>query len=376
MTSNKSTRRTVLKTITGSAAGFAAASIAPRRSAAQDTPTITLGTLPINPVLGSYIGEVDIFNQQGLSVERTRFNNFAPILQGMTTGTIAVGDIGLAPSIIGLSRGLPLIVPFLSAYVTPRHPFERIMVMPNSPIKTLDDLKGKKLAFLGPGTVPDMLLDALPLKTAIKKQDIQLIPMPAPGMPDALGQGVVDAIFAIPPGDAVAERKYGARTVANIIDLVPYAGLSTIVVRRDFAEANPKATKKIYRACIGLSRWIGDNTMDARKVMGSNLGLPTELAVAARIPLFSRNGMPVMPDVWNIYEMLVRSKAIDPHPDPVRLFNDAIVEPTKRFILPVVEELGTQPDPEIESMLKGEYPFLPNPVASYYSDWERRLLKL
>jgi sulfonate transport system substrate-binding protein len=376
MSSNQSTRRAVLKTITGSAAGLAAASIASRRSSAQDIPKIRLGTLPIDAVLGPYIGEVDIFKHQGLSVERTRFNNFAPILQGMTTGSIAVGDLGLAPSIIGLSRGLPLIVPFLSAYVTPRHPFERIMVMPNSPIKTLDDLKGKKLAFLGPGTVPDMLLDALPLKTAIKKQDVQLVPMPAPSMPDALGQGVVDAIFAIPPGDSVAERKYGARTVANVIDLVPFVGLSAIVVRRDFAETNPEATKKIYRACIRLSRWIDDNPMDARKVMGSNLGLPIELAAAARIPLFSRNGMPVMPDVWNLYEMLVRAKAIDPHPDPVRLFNDAIVEPTKRFVLPVVEELGSQPDPEIESMLKGEYPFLPKPVASYYADWERRLLKM
>jgi hypothetical protein len=30
------------------------------------------------------------------------------------------------------------------------------MVLPDSPIETLDDLKGKKLAFLGPGTVPNM----------------------------------------------------------------------------------------------------------------------------------------------------------------------------------------------------------------------------
>jgi hypothetical protein len=82
-----------------------------------------------------------------------------------------------------------------------------------------------------------------------------------------------------------------------------------------------------------------------------------------------------MPNVWNLYEALVQSKTIDPHPDPAGLFNDTIVEPTKRFTLVAAEEVNLQPDREITSMLKGAYPFLPKPNASYYADWERRLLK-
>jgi hypothetical protein len=111
-------------------------------------------------------------------------------------------------------------------------------------------------------------------------------------------------------------------------------------------------------------------------VITKNLALPEDLAARARIPLFSRNGLPVMPSVWHLYEMQVQAKTIDPHPDPAKLFNDAIVEPTKRFTLPAAEELGLQPDPEIENMLKGDYPFLPKPAASYYADWEPRLLKM
>ena len=65
-----------------------------------------------------------------------------------------------------------------------------------------------------------------------------------------------------------------------------------------------------------------------------------------RIPLFSRNGLPVMPNVWHVYEMLVQAKTIDPLPDPAKLFNDAIVEPVKRFTLPAVEELGLRPTPK------------------------------
>jgi len=99
------------------------------------------------------------------------------------------------------------------------------------------------------------------------------------------------------------------------------------------------------------------------------------LATQTRIPLFARNGLPVMPNVWHAYEMLVQAKTIDPHPDPAKLINDSVVEPAKRFVLPALEELGEQKDPQIEAMLKGEYPLLPKPAASYYADWERRLVK-
>ena len=380
MKSYQPTRRDALQTIGRSAAVLLTVSVSARSvglsAAAQIPEKIVMGTIPITPVTASYIGQVDFFKDEGLTIELTRFNNFAPIMQAMTAGNVVAGDFGVAPSIIGLTRGLPLIAPFLSALSTPSHPFERIMVMPNSPIKVLEDLKGKKLAFLGPGTVPDMFLGALPSKTKIRKEDIELVPMPAPNMPDTLAQGLVDAIFAIPPADTVAEQKYKARTIANASELVPYAGLSTFALKRDFAESNPEAAKKLYRACIRFSRWIMDNPADARSTMANNLGLPGDLAAQARIPLFSRNGLPVMPNVWHLYEMLVKAKTIDPHPDPVKLFNDAIVEPAKRFTLPAVEELGLQPDPEIEKMLKGEYPLLPKSVDSYYADWERRILKI
>ncbi len=142
--------------------------------------------------------------------------------------------------------------------------------------------------FLGPGTVPDMMLDALPKRAKIRKEDIKLVPMPAPNMPDALAHGLVDAIFVISPADTVAERKYHARTIANATEPAPYAGLSTFALSREFANANPEAAKKLYRACIRFSRWIDDNPADARKVAAKNLDLPADLAPHMRIPLFAR----------------------------------------------------------------------------------------
>jgi hypothetical protein len=162
-------RRDVLKTATA----FLTVSMSAKRlglSAAARVPEkIVLGAQPITPFIESYLGATDFFKEEGLTVEVSRFNSFAPVLQALAAGNLAVGGMGVAPSIIGISRGLPIIAPSLVTFVTPRRPLERIMVMPNSPIRTINDLQGKKLAFLGPGTVPDMMLDALPMKSSIRK---------------------------------------------------------------------------------------------------------------------------------------------------------------------------------------------------------------
>jgi ABC-type nitrate/sulfonate/bicarbonate transport system substrate-binding protein len=49
-------------------------------ASAQIPEKIVMGTIPINPVIASYISQLDFFKEEGLTVETTRFNNFAPIL--------------------------------------------------------------------------------------------------------------------------------------------------------------------------------------------------------------------------------------------------------------------------------------------------------
>jgi ABC-type nitrate/sulfonate/bicarbonate transport system substrate-binding protein len=373
------TRRAALDRAMKGALAFLTISVSARMlslpASAQTPAKFVIGSIPINALIASYVGTVDFFKSEGLSAEITRFQTGPAMIQALAGGNIAVADTGLAPALVAIARGLPVIAPYLGGYSTPTHPFERIMVREDSPIRTLDDLKGKKLAILARGTIPDLVLGALPKRTSIRKEDLELVLIPPAAQPAAMQQGLVDAIFAIPPIDAVAERQFKARTVANTSDLVPYLGFGTVVVRRDFADNYPDATRKVFKACIQFARWIQENETVARSVAGKNLDLPMDLASQTRIPLFARNGLPVMPNVWHAYEMLVQAKTIDPHPDPARLINDAIVEPAKRFVLPALAELGEQKDEQIEAMLKGEYPLLPKPPASYYADWEHRLAK-
>jgi len=353
------TRRTLLM-----AAGSSFLAATPRKLAAQPPVAIKFGRAPVNAIISNYLGPVDFFRDEGVAIEPFRVDNPGQLFQAMASGEVPVAEVGVAPALIALVRGLPFIAPFLGSCSTPERPYERIMVLPNAPIHTLDDLKGKKMAFQGPGTVPDMLLGALPRRSKIRKEDIQLVPMPPPNQPDALGQGLVDAIFAIPPADTVAERKYSARTVADATELVPYSGLSTLIMRRDFAEAHSDAAGKILTAAIRFERWIDDNPAPARAAMGKNLALPDDLTATARLPVFARNGLPVMPNIWHVYQMLLEAKTVDPHPDPMKLFEERIVAPTRQFTLPAVERLGIESDPALEKNARSRIPAVAETAGS------------
>jgi ABC-type nitrate/sulfonate/bicarbonate transport system substrate-binding protein len=372
-------RRGLMRRLGSGAVAIATISISPRvlglPAPAQGAPKIVLAKLPLNAMVTSYLGDIDFFKEEGLAIEISASQAGPAINQALAAGGVVVGDTGLPPAMVAMTRGIPILAPHLGAIITPARPFERIFVKRSSPIRTLNDLQGKKIAILGRGTVADLILGALSRKSNIRREDIELVLIPPPNQPAALEQGQVDAIFATPPTDTIAERRYNARSIANGTDIVPYLGAAGLVVRRDFAETYPEPTKRLFKAALKLARWTRDNETAARRTAARNLGLADEIASFSRVPLFARNGLQVMPNLWHIYEMMVQANTIDRHPNPAKLFNDAVVEPTKRYLFPAIEQLGLQADEQVEGMLMGEYPLLPMPVASYYAEWEKKVLR-
>jgi ABC-type nitrate/sulfonate/bicarbonate transport system substrate-binding protein len=348
----------------------------PAMAAAAMPEKIVIGTLPINAAITAYLGDVDYFTGEGLTVELFHGPNGPAVVQALVDGSLPLGDIGLGSAIRASGRGLPLFYPALGAISAPKHPSSRIMVRQDSPIIEVAELKGKKLALQQRGTLEDLGLVALKKTHGIGHEDLDIVVVSGPNQPRALEQGQVDAIYALPPADAAAERRFHARTLINTTEFVPYIGYGTLAMRRDFVDAFPDAAKKVMTAWCKFCRWVDDNDAAAHKAAGTNLVFDEDLRATVRMPYFARNGLPVMPNVWHLYEMLVAGKAMDAVGDPAALFEEAVLEPTRRITLPVLEELGWEKDAVVKGMLRGPYPLLPKPPEAYYADWEKKLLAL
>ena len=348
----------------------------PAAAAKAMPPKIVIGTLPANTEVTAYLGEVDYFKDEGLAVELLHGADAPAVMQALVGGSIPLGDIGVATAIVATARGLPLLHPALGAIGTPRHPLSRIMVRGDSPIVEVPQLKGKKLALDQRGTLEDLGLAALKKTHGLAREEVEIVLLPAASQPQALAQGQVDAIYALPPVDAIAERRFDARTLINTADFIPYIGYGTLAMRRDFVDAYPGAARKAMTAWLRFCRWIDDHADAARKVSCANLGVDQDLRATVRIAYFARNGLPVMPNLWHIYEMLAAGKALDAASDPERLLEEAVIEPPRRITLPALDALGWDKDAVVQDMLRASYPLLAKPPEAYYAEWEKKQLAI
>jgi sulfonate transport system substrate-binding protein len=106
---------------------------------------------------------------QGISVTWNEFSSTAPLLEGMGVGAIVFGGGGGTGSVFVQASGIPFVRVAVSTGSTRG---SAILVRENSPIKTLADLKGKKVAFAKGSSSQYMIVRALE-KVGLKYSDIQ-----------------------------------------------------------------------------------------------------------------------------------------------------------------------------------------------------------
>src|SRR5205823_869293 len=123
---------------------------------------------------------------------------------------------GEAPPIFAQAAGAPLL------YIghEPASPkTEAILVPRESPIKTLADLKGKKIGLNRGSNVHYLLVRALE-KAGLKYTDVEVVHLPPAAARAAFEKGAIDAWVIWEPYRADAEMSLGARTLADGTGLV------------------------------------------------------------------------------------------------------------------------------------------------------------
>lgn len=130
---------------------FATASIAPAASA-----TLTVGKAAPNadPIIPVNVGEqLGIFKKHGLDLKIVDFTGGSKMTQAMAAGALDIGD-GAGTEMALVAKGAPMIAICETAGPIP---FIGIGVPWDSPIKTIDQLKGKKIGYSSAGSLTDWL---------------------------------------------------------------------------------------------------------------------------------------------------------------------------------------------------------------------------
>lgn len=255
--------------------------------------------------------------EKGIGVKWTEFPFGPPLLEAINVGSLDVGTVGEAPPIFAQAAGADLV------YVgnEPPAPTAEALVVPkDSPIKSVAELKGRKIA-VAKGSNANYLLIKLIEKAGLKFSDVSVVYLAPADARAAFESGRVDAWSIWDPFLAAAEKQLGARVLADGRGAV--ANHQFYLAARGFAEKHPEIVHILLDEIAKIDQWGKQNPKEVARFIAPLIGieLPVVELAAQRLTYGVK---PVTDDVLaqqqKVADAFVELKLV---PRPVRVADAA-----------------------------------------------------
>ena len=221
----------------------------------------------------------------GYTVSWKQFPGGPQLLEALKAGDVDFAHAGEAPPIFAQAAGAPLL------YIghEPAAPkAEAILVPKDSPITTVADLKGKKVALNKGSNVHYLLVRAL-ARAGLKYGDVDAMYLPPADGRAAFEKGAVDAWVIWEPYRAAAEMSLGARTLADGAGLV--SNHEFYFATRSFAGTHPQVIDVVLGAARDIYVEVLRDIPGTAKEFSAAAGFPASVIEVA----LSRRGFGVLP---------------------------------------------------------------------------------
>ena len=211
----------------------------------------------------------------GYKVAWSEFPSGPPLLEALNAGAIDFGHSGEAPPIFAQAAAAQFVY---IAHEPPAPKGEAILVPKDSPIKTLADLKGKKVALNKGSNVHYLLVKALE-KGGVKYDEIQTVFLAPSDARAAFESKQVDAWAIWDPFQASAEAGTGARTLTDAEGIA--ANHQFYFGGKAFVEANAKAIDAVVAELKIIDEEVKANPKAAAEKLSPSIGIPVEILEVA-----------------------------------------------------------------------------------------------
>jgi len=212
---------------------------------------------------------------QGFNVTWTEFPAGPQLLEALNVGAIDFGNTGEAPPIFAQAAGAPLVY---VAHEPPAPRGEAILVPKDSPIRSVADLKGKKVALNKGSNVHYLLVKALE-KAGVKYADIQPTFLAPADARAAFERGAVDAWAIWDPFQAAAEAATGARSLTNGEGIV--SNHQFYFTTEKFAEVNPRIVEGVLAQLAEVDAWAKGDIKAVAEQLSPSVGIPAPVLEVA-----------------------------------------------------------------------------------------------
>jgi len=227
---------------------------------------------------------------KGVTVRWTEFPFGPPLLEAINVGSIDVGTVGESPPIFAQAAGADLV------YIgnePPAPAAEALIVPKDSPVKSVAELKGKRIA-VAKGSNANFLLVRVLENAGLKYSDVEVIYLAPADARAAFESGRVDAWSIWDPFLAAAEKQLNARQLTDGKGTV--ANHQFYLSARAYAEKYPEIVHILLEEIDKIDQWGKQNPKEVAKFISPLIGieLPVVEVAAQRL---SYGVKPVTPEV-------------------------------------------------------------------------------
>jgi NitT/TauT family transport system substrate-binding protein len=141
-----------------------------------------------------------------------------------------------------------------------------IVVGKESKIRSLMDLKGKKVAVPSLFSNQNFVMHKLMSDYGMDQEDITFVVLPPPDMPTSLAAGAIDGYFVGEPFCAKAELDGIGRVLYYAKDIWPNFISCALVVHEDLIKSNPEIVKDLVRGIAESGAWAETHRAEAAKL--------------------------------------------------------------------------------------------------------------
>ncbi|MBI2849182.1 MAG: ABC transporter substrate-binding protein [Chloroflexi bacterium] len=232
----------------------AAAACAPAAPTPAKVETVKVGDLGYMADLAFYIAkEKGYFAQEGIEPDFARFRSAADMIAPMSTGELQVGGGAITIGLFNaIGRGMGVRAVATRTYPVPPLSGNWYMVRSDmkDKIKTIADLKGKKVNLIAPGTNTYYTIGKALEKVGLSLKDIEVVHLAAPETAVAFEKKAIDVAMVVEPTPTLIEKAGTAFKWMYQEDPIGPLQVAIVMYSQDWAKKNDALAKRFMVAYV------------------------------------------------------------------------------------------------------------------------------
>ena len=294
-----------------------------------DETKLNVGVLKLTSSAPIFIGlEKGFFKDEGLNIELQWFEAAQPIAVAMASNKVEVGATGITAGLFNMvAGGQKLLIVADKGRESKGDSSSAVLVNTekwNNGVKTVKDLKGKKIGITQIGSTFHYMIGRLLEANGLTLKDVELVPLSKiSALMAGLQSQQVDAVILNEPNiTKVLKDGYG-KLVIQVGDVMEYQ-TSAIFFSPDFAKNNRGNAVKFLKGYIKATRYYYDAALtkkDGKSVPGKNYddvigiiakytGTPFE-DIKNGLPYMDRDGRLLEKDIQTQIDWYVANQMIE-----------------------------------------------------------------